>query len=1652
MDAFGPRPVVADPPKLLSVAHVSPRRVPSHGRPRKTILSSNSAFKRGFTPSKPSLPRLAINKQRPAPTVRPLVPVTERRSSEEKIAKAALVKDGSSTGRQGRQFAVSNVGNNGRIYLSTGGLDGLGPQQLTSRDEEAVDDAVGQWTPTPSSSPLTGELHQLLLGSRSTPRPTRQRRAMSDSTVGDLGAAANDADGEAFRVVIARPGLDKRPWTMEDFNSASTPLLHVDIPSWRIGTPRFTLRGTPIIRGSSYAPSEELVFSRALAGNENEKKHGPPAPSGSPSSPSPGQLLPSANAPPPLRSSVIEPAMFTALTFKPACDDPSVVRYSPNGNVQAATPPRLVAEITSPSFLDYELISDFFLTFRTFLDPTDLLRMLMARLRWALGREDEVGMIVRVRTFVAVRHWILNYFLDDFVFDHGLRVTFCRLLNEVVDGLPPDESYRKVRLKILAELKKCWRRVCAEYWDGPQFGDSLSPEDPIAPGGLVGSRDPDLEPGFWERQGIEPPRPEALVAAPKMSTQSASLYVDACRTAPMSDFVVPGDRPGTPDEVAVVGSAAAGLPNSPLSLASMDVFSCSFPAKTSKPKTSSHSTPHPVPLTMPTASGGAGGGGGGGGQVATTPKALVGKRVRPLVVHKRHNSTSDSLRERGSDKSSSHDVDSAAIRPSAGSLLRGNVLPPGQPFVECELNRQTTLFQPDDRRLPKDKAAAAAAGAMTSRGMKKLLGSVRRALRSRAQGVSPWQNQPGGMPPVAQAADEAATSRMPGTAVVPQGPPRQNGSRPPVRIDLLGAEVAEDFRKAIREEEAEAEAERLGLGVPPNSAPPSGGPTDYSAAHLEFSSFDGLPQDQRPRPVSDTGITGGSKSIVIVDDTTARDVMMAQGPSHAGPTPPDTPRLASASPRPWQTLRALGENASGPAPASEAPSPPALPDSFTAVGGRGSDERDTERPPIGSGGSTFRTSRQDSWTDGFPQSLDSMMQHLPSMLQGGSSLPEPPPPSPWFFDSQVDDGFDVPEPAPLRVLRRRPGGDLRAAVNVGDLDRASSLRPSLSVGSLAAYTESVRSSYLLSTRPNSAGSHSVADPARDGRREVLSLGRLAEEPANAHLSVYNSHASKPPLRPSFEMEAQKLAQIPDEDDGGIESALLKLEGKYERRPSTVPMLCPDANVGETRPEDEGRSDESGDSRQSTIKRKENRQVQVVDEPMVMGDGGEHEKRAARKAKQELGRKMAPDVKSFLSEGSQESYYSIPLLERGLSEGSRSKAASLLRNSVDAAASEHRLSFDMVEMTESLERVQAEERERVGDDSFLYDDEMELSSALSVSSRHQDSRATTGGDGGQEGAATVHALQTPPLSGKVGGAEAAAPAPSPAPRALLPTPELSPAPPECQAWTTPHAGGAETRLGSVRNYSVHLPFILAFDSDTVAQQLTLIEKDALKDIDWKEIMGMQWKDAVSNDVRSWVDFLRHRDAQGIEVVVARFNLMVKWAISEIMLTQRIEERARCIVKLIHIASHCRRYRNFASLVQLTIALSSGEVTRLRKTWALVPSHESETLQSLERLVTPLRNFHAIRAEMETGSDAGCIPFVGVYTHDLLYNSQRPSRGGEGLIDFERCRVAAGVAKTLLRLLEASTRYSLRPVEGLTERCLWIGALTDEEIRERSTLLE
>ena len=84
-------------------------------------------------------------------------------------------------------------------------------------------------------------------------------------------------------------------------------------------------------------------------------------------------------------------------------------------------------------------------------------------------------------------------------------------------------------------------------------------------------------------------------------------------------------------------------------------------------------------------------------------------------------------------------------------------------------------------------------------------------------------------------------------------------------------------------------------------------------------------------------------------------------------------------------------------------------------------------------------------------------------------------------------------------------------------------------------------------------------------------------------------------------------------------------------------------------------------------------------------------------------------------------------------------------------------------------------------------------------------------------------------------------------------------------------------------------------------------------------------------------------------------------------------------------------------------------------------------------------------------------TALFLHDLTYNAQKPSviastRDAEPLINFERYRTTATIVKSLLRLVDASAKYDLKPVEGALERCLWMASLSEEGIRAKSKDLE
>ena len=153
---------------------------------------------------------------------------------------------------------------------------------------------------------------------------------------------------------------------------------------------------------------------------------------------------------------------------------PSYLGHSLNGDpprkaLIAATIERWIAQLTSE--LNYDELLIFFLTYRTYVSAVDLCHLLICRFHWALesssssppsapgsarssyrlssnqgmgngqgfgsnltvnsnlNNDDMVKRIVRVRTFIAIRYWLLTFFVIDFVPNRELRVLFGNWLN-----------------------------------------------------------------------------------------------------------------------------------------------------------------------------------------------------------------------------------------------------------------------------------------------------------------------------------------------------------------------------------------------------------------------------------------------------------------------------------------------------------------------------------------------------------------------------------------------------------------------------------------------------------------------------------------------------------------------------------------------------------------------------------------------------------------------------------------------------------------------------------------------------------------------------------------------------------------------------------------------------------------------------------------------------------------------------------------------------------------------------------------------------------------------------------------------------------------------------------------------------------------------
>ena len=1287
------------------------------------------------------------------------------------------------------------------------------------------------------------------------------------------------------------------------------------------------------------------------------------------------------------------PAIFDALASN--LDDPAVVRYAPGTkDVIAGSPARIIAQITSKNFLDYELLSDFFLTVRAYLSTHDLLAYLLARFEWAINKFDDDGRVIRVRAFAALRHWILNYFPYDFFVDRDLRVRFCERLNAMSRTVRERSSHGPSDLKLILDLKKCWNGRCALYWDSPLMDAGGRHDLDISPGGIAGSRDSQLtHPSQLWGRGDDATQPQILATLePESSASALHNWFDAVQEAEDNR------AKGHDKQASVVTSHS--LPTSPISEQSIQVMSCTLPAKGPFKRAvgyPSHTVgAHPVPISMSMHR-----------ICPTAPSALSNERPPPKANHKRGGSLSDAARDKRismtTTKVNRTNEQVVMAFPYSGSLIRGSIILPGSPYIHDFAPSSSAFDLPNILARDVD-VDGPYNNKPLSPGVKHLLGSIRRALSSKQSsghqsnqslGNCPFEGKNSSLPNNVAYQDDGRLDRAQLEALKKHS-----------RIDLLCADVTEEFKRALME------------GTNDFSQPASS--TELTQSNEVVQGFyDARQPVENFRPATAirnrSEVTNGSKSILIVDDT---------GPVQPMPPMPFNPNGYTRDQRLYESQRAYSTDdrsvtpTPSAAPAKELPQPSQyrrgqLPDASSAYppypySSPAAPSTAWEIQDLPSAQDTGFTPlvQQQSPTripTGRSRSTNSGTRSIRKYASYQSGITRKP------IDQSLDattvslsPPWTSDDKGPARMLRRRPGGDLRANENVHDLEPVQRPR---STGSITTYTESMHGSGLYRTQATRNTSSSKAPPLPQ-----TAPSEPVPNNAEASPSTARTRSSQPALRPSFEAAIAKFTEIPDDDEGGIEATLLKLEGKYRRNPSDpsqtkspeqsananeVAANGPFVEASQTTQEPIPGHEHTGDI--SNVSEAPSTTVHIEEVPQAMDEGLNDRQTAALSTYAE----------------SEESYNSMPLLERGISTKSKN------RTEIDSDQSKvtmpqplfseresHRLhppgsprqSFAPSRETNNSRRKYLSSIPTTTD-SFLLDEDEFLSDLSSDISDEEDRDELFGNHpahlnqqlyqqdlpasnaGNMPWSSPSHP-PSPPMTTEHAMAIAAqatqiqdqrkppTPEPSPVSRSVEPLLEMARKKSNSPASQQP----SDTVPSTISNHR-HLPFVLAFSSEVLTEQFTIIEKDALNEINWQDLIDMRWNHTPPQTL-NWVDYLRTQEPSGIELVSARFNIIVKWALSQIVLTQNIEERALCIVKYIHIAKHARKIHNYATLLQLTIALTSIDCSRLTKTWELVPAAERKALDELETLITPIKNFHNLREEMETAnSEEGCIPIVG-----------------------------------------------------------------------------
>ena len=287
--------------------------------------------------------------------------------------------------------------------------------------------------------------------------------------------------------------------------------------------------------------------------------------------------------------------------------------------------------------------------------------------------------------------------------------------------------------------------------------------------------------------------------------------------------------------------------------------------------------------------------------------------------------------------------------------------------------------------------------------------------------------------------------------------------------------------------------------------------------------------------------------------------------------------------------------------------------------------------------------------------------------------------------------------------------------------------------------------------------------------------------------------------------------------------------------------------------------------------------------------------------------------------------------------------------------------------------------------------------------------------------------------------------------------------ELFAFKTQHADAEYTKAYDARTFSQHVPppivppdlshigSILEISPVEMARQLTYA--------DYQVFYSIRPSDYLAKD---------SDPAASVGAYSDRFNRVMSWFASLILLEEEWEARAAIMCKLIDIAHCCQAMDNFLSTQAVIVAVSMANVSRLGKLFALLPDAYVERLHELESIMDILCRYKMFRMRLKQ-TVAPSIPFIAPFLGDIIATEDAQDTfvvvdengvevdedtvGGKGgslqrLVNVDKLRIMAESIDVLIKIRSPYAEYAIQPIEQIQNFICGSRILSEAEGRERS----